>query len=228
MSSTVTSTTTLRDKLNNSALGKNADAIKEAPLGDMLSVLFDNANPGTSVPATTVGAAVAQTGATVATTNAASQSSSYVQADVQTIATLANALKVDYNKTITDIAALIALTNQERTDILALRSAMATALTGVLGGMTETSVTVTSNKAVLAQAPTQNGLFLVNGTTGTHTGTKQIVRDPLQTLATGQVYWDGGVNLTFPAYDAITACDLMYSKGDLSQKASIFMRVVSP
>lgn len=49
----------------------------------------------------------AQTGATVATANAATQTSSYVQADVQTIAALANALKTDYNKTITDVGTLI-------------------------------------------------------------------------------------------------------------------------
>jgi hypothetical protein len=42
------------------------------------------------------------------------------------------------------------------------------------------------------------------------------------------VYWDGGVNITFAAIDAITVCDLMYSKSDLTQKASVLMRLVSP
>jgi hypothetical protein len=208
MSSTTTSTTTLRDKLNSPTLGKEADAIREAPLGDLLSLLLDVANPGTSVPATTVGGAVANTGVQ------SPANASYTQADQTALATCALALVVQINLL--------------RTDVLALRAAMATALTGVLGGMTETSVTVTSNKAVLAQAPTQNGLFVVNGTTGTHTGVKQLVRDPTQTLATGQVYWDGGVNITFAAIDAITVCDLMYSKSDLTQKASVLMRLVSP
>lgn len=68
--------------------------------------------PGTitSAAITVPGAALADTDApaavtavTVATANAAVQSGGYVQADVQTIATLANALKVELNKAIADL-----------------------------------------------------------------------------------------------------------------------------
>jgi hypothetical protein len=227
-SSTTTQPVTLRDKLNEPSLGKFADALAQAPVGDALAILLDVSNPSTTVPATTVGAAVSQTGATVATASAATQTSSYVQADVQSIATLANALKVDYNKTIADVAALVAQVNALRVDDLALRAAAAAALAGTLGGATETSVTVTSNKAVLAQAPTPNGLFQVNATGGTTKGVKQLVMDPTATLITGQVYWDGGVNLTFAAIDAVSSCDLIYAKGDLSQKVSSLLQTVSP
>lgn len=51
-------------------------------------------------------AAAAQTGVTNSTAAAATQSGSYVQADVQTIATLANALKTQGNANQVDIASL--------------------------------------------------------------------------------------------------------------------------
>lgn len=50
-------------------------------------------------------AAPAVTAATVATANAADQTAIYVEADVDSIATLANALKTEVNKLITDNAA---------------------------------------------------------------------------------------------------------------------------
>lgn len=228
MSSTTTSVTTFRDKLNSPALGKQADANASVPMGDLLSVVLDVSNPNVVVAATTVGASVSQTGATVATADAATQTSSYVQVDVQTVATLANALKVDYNKTITDVAALVARLNQARVDILALRAELASGLAGTVGGATETSVTVTSNRAVLAQAPTPNGLLTVKATTATTAGVKKLVRDPLHALVTGEVYWDGGVNLTFAAVDVVTACDVVYAKGDLSQKVSALLATTTP
>jgi hypothetical protein len=221
LNATTTKFTTVRDNFNSGILGKIADASEIAALGDMLAVLLDAANPSVSVNATTIGAAPTQTGATVATTNAATQSGSYVQADVQTIATLANALKVDYNKTITDVAALVTAITALRVDVLALRASLASALTGTMGGATETGVTVTSNAATMAAAAST--VISVRATTGTTTGVKTLIMDPNRTLATGEVFWNGNTGLKFAAIDAVTACDLIYSKADNSQKVSCLM-----
>lgn len=59
-----------------------------------------------------------------ATTNAATQTGSYVQADVQSIATLANALKTNYNQLQTDVAALRTAYNLAQTDIVNLRATL--------------------------------------------------------------------------------------------------------
>ncbi len=244
--STLTIVETLRAKLNDPALGKGADANLLAPLGDLLSVLLTASPGGGSVPEPTVGAAisgtasasaVSQTSSTVATAAAASQTSSYVQTDVQTIATLANALKAAVNLIVTDIAAilvqlnrlavdsagsggLVARVNQLRTDDLAMNES-------AVSGATESGVTVASNACQLAQSPTPNGLFQVVGY-GTVAGVKQLVTSPAQALVSGQVYWDGGVNLTFFAGDAIASCDVTYAKGDLSQQVSALLQTVSP
>jgi hypothetical protein len=138
MSSSTTQTTALQDKLNSPALGKFADALALAPVGDILAVLL----------------------------------------------------------------------------------AAATA--------TETGLSASGNKGALGQAPTPNGLFQVNATTATHAGVKQIVTDPTATLITGQVYWDGGVNLTFAAVDGVTAFSALYCKGDGSVKVSSLLQIVSP
>jgi len=243
---TTTVVQTVRDKLNSNILGKETDVHSRAPLGDILSILLDTTNPTTVVAATTVGAAVtptssapsAQTGATVSTTSAATQTGSYVQADVQTIATLANALKTDYNKTITDVGAILttlgaAVTdvgtlatrlNQARVDILALRAELAAVVgNGVIGGATETGLTPTSNVVTLSAAPTEHGLITVHVTAGTTTGVFKLVRDPDHTLATGEVYWNGKTKLTFAAIDAVSAVDVIYAKGDLSQKVSCLL-----
>ena len=72
-------------------------------------VLVDNGAYGTVYQTgtqTAMTSPAALTSSQYSTTNAATQTSSYVQADVQTIATLANALKVSYNAAQVDIAAL--------------------------------------------------------------------------------------------------------------------------
>jgi len=183
----------------------------------------------------------AQTGATVATADAANQTASYVEADVDSIATLANALKTDYNKTITDVGALrttlaAAVTdvatlatrlNQARVDILALRAELAAVVgTGVIGGATETGISVTSNAATLAAAPTRNGLITVRATAGTTTGVLKLVRNANHTLATGEVFWDGYKTLHFAAVDAVTTVDVIYAKADLSQKVSCLLPAI--
>lgn len=80
--------------------------------------ITDNGYVGTgavTVQANFVAQAAALTSAQNATAAAATQTSSYVQADVQTIATLANALKTSYNQLQTDVAALQSKINAELT-----------------------------------------------------------------------------------------------------------------
>lgn len=104
-----------------------------------------------------------------------------------------------------------------------------TALMGATGfAFSDTGVSVTSNLGQLSQAPTQNGLFVVIATTGSTIGIKQLVTDPTVTLTTGQVYWDGGINLTFAAVDGVTAFSALYSKSDLTQNISVLTQQVSP
>ena len=57
-----------------------------------------------------------------ATTKAATQTGSYVQAEVQTITTLANALKISYNAAQVDVAALRATLLTTQADVVALRA----------------------------------------------------------------------------------------------------------
>lgn len=66
-----------------------------------------------SVQANFVAADTALTAATVSTANAATQTGSYVQADVQTIAALANSLKTQYNALLADVTALRTTVNAE-------------------------------------------------------------------------------------------------------------------
>ena len=206
LNGTTTKSSTIRDMFNSGILGKEADASQKAPLGDMLSILFDAANPNTAVAATTVGGAVANTGVT------SPANVNYTQADQTALATC--------------VLALVVQINLLRTDVLALRAELATAMTGTLGGLTESHVAVSSNVATMAQAATS--VVTVRATTGSTTGVCKLIRDPQHTLATGEVYWDGGVNLTFAAVDVVTACDVVYAKGDLSQKVSALLATTTP
>jgi len=182
-----------------------------------------------TVSGTTVGSAVAPSSVAVSAATAVSPASAaYASPDQTTLANLANALRTDLNLAVTDIANIGTLLNQARADILNLRSALAAVTTGgVIGGATETGKSVTSSTGVcaaLSQAPTTNGLITVNATAGTSTGVKTIMTDPTRLPNPGEVYWDGGVNLTFNIADAVTSCDVIYSKSDLSQSASCLMR----
>jgi hypothetical protein len=71
-----------------------------------------------------------------ATAAANTQTSSYVQVDAQTIATLANALKTSYNAAQVDIAALRTAYNALQVDVAALRTKLNAELTAlqVTGG----------------------------------------------------------------------------------------------
>lgn len=73
------------------------------------------------------GAVAAATGGTVATADAADQSVIYVEADVDSIATLANALKVAHNLTATDVATLVTELGSLRTKFNTLLTELETA-----------------------------------------------------------------------------------------------------
>ncbi len=80
---------------------------------------------------------------------------------------------------------------------------------------TETSVTVTSNVATLANTP--QALFDAKISAGTSTGSKKILKVTNAFLtannpAAGSCYWDGGVKVKFNATDAGTAAHFKYSR----------------
>lgn len=193
----------LRDALNVASPNNTPDALRKLHLGDLLSVVVSETG-GTDVPATTIGAAVVATvGADIgAFTDPPSA------AEMALLRTFVNALKAD-------AATVIARVNQARVDILNLRAALV-----AVGGVTDDNLTVTSNAATLSTPA--SAVFQVNVTTGTVTGVKKLIPGG-QVPITGEVAWDGASTLTFAAADAVTAVDVMYSKANLSQKASVFM-----
>ena len=202
INATTTKSATVRENYNTGILGKESDASQKAPLGDMLSVILDVANPSVVVAATTIGGAVANTGVTTPA------NASYTQADQTALANC--------------VLALVVQINLARTDILALRAGLASALTGTMGGATETGVSV-STYISATMAAAASSLISVRATAGSTTGVLKLVRDPQHTLATGEVFWDGNTGLKFAAVDAITTVDLLYSKADSSQKVSCLM-----
>lgn len=66
----------------------------------------DSSGDAVLTQAAVVAAPAALTATAIAAANAATQTGSYVQADVQTIATLANELKTDYTALLADVTAL--------------------------------------------------------------------------------------------------------------------------
>ncbi len=129
------------------------------------------------------------------------------------------------NQGVTDIATLTARVNQLRVDMLALRASCVTVAGGTIGGVTESGVTVTANVATLAVAA--KSVFNVKATTGTVTGVVELVSYGTP-LVTKQAYFDDHQKITFCAGDAVTACDVVYSKADGSQKASALLKVFDP
>lgn len=91
--------------------------------------------------ALTSSAPAALTSSQNATANANTQTASYVQTDVQTIATLANALKVSYNAAQVDIAALRTTLAAVQTDLATLRTLVNNELTAlqITGGPQKSS-----------------------------------------------------------------------------------------
>jgi hypothetical protein len=88
--------------------------------------------PVVAAPAAlTSSAPAAVTSSQNSTANANTQTGSYVQADVQSITALANALKVSYNAAQVDIAALRTTLAATQADVAALRTTVANMLTNL-------------------------------------------------------------------------------------------------
>lgn len=175
----------LRDDLNNPNDSQLVSLLQALGFGDLINIVM----------AAQEGSAAAITAATVTTPNAATQTASYVEADVQTIATLANALKTAVN-------ALVA-------DVTNLRAAVVAA-----GGYTETGVTVTSNVATLANTP--SFLYVAAIATGTTTGVKKLLKGPVSgpnvvTPPPGSATWDGGKKVLFASADAASTANFLYA-----------------
>jgi hypothetical protein len=249
MSSTTTSKTTVRDLLNSDQLGKATDAIANVPLGDLFSVLLDAANPSVTVSAVTATGAVTPTatGAVTITATAVSAatavspaSAAYASPDQSILATLTNANRATVNQCVTDIgsiktkldaavvdiSALATKVAAATVDISMLRAALASTVTGTLGGATETSLAVSSNTATLTYAA--SSVISVYASTATTTGVKKLIRNPDHTLATGEVYWDGNKTLKFAAVDVVSYCEVIYSKASGAQKVSCLMSDAQP
>lgn len=80
---------------------------------------------------------------------------------------------------------------------------------------TETSVTVTSNVATLANKPAY--LFDAKVSAGTTTGSKQILKVSnaflvANTPAAGTCYWDGNTKVKFSSTDGATAAHFKYTQ----------------
>ena len=83
-------------------------------------------------------------------------------------------------------------------------------------GYTETGISVTTNVATLANAPTTNGLFQVVATAGTTQGVKKLRKGPTTGAsaivpATGECVWDGAKSVLFAAVDAVSAASFTYA-----------------
>ena len=71
-----------------------------------------------------------------------------------------------------------------------------------------------SNVGIMAAVP--SALFQVNGSAGTHTGIKKLRKGPITgpnavIPAAGECVWDGGLNILFSTYDAITTALVFYA-----------------
>jgi len=91
---------------------------------------------------------------------------------------------------------------------------------------TEAGVTVTTNKATLANQP--SSLYQINATAGTTTGIKKLLRGPITGAnaivpLTGQAVWDGNVSVLFATADAVTAASFTYARA-ANVTASILQR----
>ncbi len=157
----------LRDTLNNANPNRLADALQEINFGDIVSRML------------VAGGAVA----TVTTAAAGTMTGAYVQADVQRIATLADALKTAVN-----------------------------AIIAAMAGATEKALSISSNKATLTNQPAAILNVNTTGTTGGIKNLKigPITGSAALTPATGEVVWDGNKTLLFAAADVITAADVVY------------------
>ena len=193
-----------RSELNGANPNRIADMFRQLQFGEALNFLLSAAGSESN----TVGGAVTATvGADIgAFTDPPSAG------QMATLRTFVNALKADS-------AAIIALLNQLRTAALSVSRT------------TETGVTVTSNVATLANAP--SALFDINGTAGGSTGRKVFRVGPITgpnalVPAAGQAVWDGATKVLFSAVDAITTADFQYAKAADATIAALLRPVDAP
>jgi hypothetical protein len=84
---------------------------------------------------------------------------------------------------------------------------------------TETGITVTSNVATLANAPTSQGLFkcvVASVSSGSATGSKTLLRGPISGVnaivpVAGQCVWDGNLKVLFAAADLAATASFTYA-----------------
>jgi hypothetical protein len=93
---------------------------------------------------------------------------------------------------------------------------------------TETGVAVTTNVATLANQP--SALYIINATTATTGGVKQLLKGPITgpkalVPATGQAVWDGGKKVLFATADVVTVAKFLYAQA-ADVTASILQRTV--
>lgn len=116
---TVTVSDDVWGRIPASAIGVDITDLGAVVAGDAVTVQAAH----TALPAAvTSSQAAALTSSQNATAAANTQTASYVQADAQSVATLANALKTSYNAAQVDIAALRTAYNAAQVDIAALRA----------------------------------------------------------------------------------------------------------
>ena len=142
INTTTTKSSTVQDAFNSGILGKESDASQKAPLGDILAILLDVANPSVTVSAVTATGAVNPTAtgainptatggvvltatAVAAATAVSPASAAYASPDQSILAALANAEKVTLNALVTDVGAINTKLTQATVDITALATKMA-------------------------------------------------------------------------------------------------------
>ena len=243
INTTTTKSSTVQDAFNSGILGKESDASQKAPLGDILAILLDVANPSVTVSAVTATGAVNPTAtgainptatggvvltatAVAAATAVSPASAAYASPDQSILAALANAEKVTLNALVTDVGAINTKLTQATVDIFALRSALVASLTGTMGGATETSQSITSNitGTLTYQA---NSVVSIRAYGGTGAGVLKLIRDPQHTLVAGEVFWDGNVGLKFCALDGNTSYDATYAKTTSGPKVSCLLAPIT-
>ncbi len=177
----------LRALLNSGDTNRTFDALRKLSFGDLLNKLLAG-GAGVEVPALT--------SSQNATAAAAVQTGSYVQADVESIRTLANALKISYNAL--------------QVDVVAIRAALA----GV-GNVTEAGLVPSSNIVTLAAVPVS--IIDITIVAGTNTGPVKLRKGPVtgsQAIlpSTLEAVWDGGLKIRMAAADVATDVNVGYTK----------------
>lgn len=191
---------TIREELNNASPNRLADLFRAVKLGDLLDGLIGHALSSNRVRA----ARITQAGAS------------------PFVVTWA-ALGFPAPAAATDILAI--LVNDGGGDAYVAQASITTSQFAITGGadteLLQVTVyykndfcqrfTVASNAMAFAAQPA--AVLDVVATAGTTLGRKTLKIGTGLTPATGEVVWDGGVNLTFAAVDAVTKAEVTFLPG---------------